>query len=44
MRYSEYPGGLKMESYESGPGQNDPEALIADAVRRMMPKNRLSAA
>jgi large subunit ribosomal protein L13 len=41
QRYSEYPGGLKMESYESVRARK-PEALIADAVRRMMPKNRLS--
>jgi large subunit ribosomal protein L13 len=41
QRYSEYPGGLKMESYDSV-RERKPEALIADAVRRMMPKNRLS--
>lgn len=39
-RYSGYPGGLKFESY----GQlreRRPEKLIEDAVRRMLPKNRL---
>jgi large subunit ribosomal protein L13 len=41
QRYSEYPGGLKMESYGSV-RQRKPELLIEDAVRRMMPKNRLS--
>ncbi|MBS0198138.1 MAG: 50S ribosomal protein L13 [Planctomycetes bacterium] len=41
MRYTRYPGGLKTETY----GQvrdRKPELLIGDAVRRMMPKNRLS--
>lgn len=41
MRYSKYPGGLKTETY----GQvrdRKPEPLVADAVRRMLPKNRLS--
>ncbi len=41
MRYSKYPGGLKAESY----GQvrdRKPELLVQDAVRRMLPKNRLS--
>jgi large subunit ribosomal protein L13 len=41
MRYSQYPGGLKTETY----GQvrdKKPELLITDAIRRMMPKNRLS--
>lgn len=40
LRYSQYPGGLKAESY----GQlreRRPEKLIEDAVRRMLPKNRL---
>ncbi len=40
QRYSGYPGGLKFESY----GQlreRRPEKLIEDAVRRMLPKNRL---
>lgn len=41
MRYTSYPGGLKTETY----GQvrdKSPQLLISDAVRRMMPKNRLS--
>lgn len=40
QRYTGYPGGLKFESY----GQlreRRPEKLIEDAVRRMLPKNRL---
>ena len=41
QRYTEYPGGLKLESYGSV-RQRRPEILIQDAVRRMMPKNRLS--
>mgnify|MGYP001439680055 CR=1 FL=1 len=42
LRYSKYPGGLKAESY----GQvrdRKPELLVQDAVRRMLPKNRLAA-
>lgn len=41
QRYSKYPGGLKSETY----GQvrdRKPELLISDAVRRMLPKNRIS--
>ncbi len=41
MRYTSHPGGLKTETY----GQvrdRKPELLIEDAVRRMLPKNRLS--
>ena len=41
QRYTEYPGGLKTESYGSL-RQRKPEQLIEDAVRRMMPKNRLT--
>lgn len=41
QRYTEYPGGLKMESYGSVRERN-PERLIRDAVRRMLPKNRLA--
>lgn len=41
QRYTEYPGGLKTETYGSL-RQRKPEQLIEDAVRRMMPKNRLS--
>lgn len=40
QRYSGYPGGLKVETY----GQvrdRQPELLISDAVRRMLPKSRL---
>jgi large subunit ribosomal protein L13 len=40
LRYTGYPGGLKARTY----GQvraDDPEKLIEDAVRRMLPKNRL---
>lgn len=40
-KYTEYPSGLKMESYGSL-RQRKPETLIQDAVRRMMPKNRLA--
>jgi large subunit ribosomal protein L13 len=41
LRYTKYPGGLKAETY----GQvrdKKPELLVEDAIRRMMPKNRLS--
>lgn len=40
QRFSEYPGGLKRESYESLLKRH-PEVVIEDAVRRMLPKNRL---
>ena len=40
MRYSGYPGGLKAQTYNQVREQA-PERLIEDAVRRMMPKNRL---
>ncbi len=39
-RYSDYPGGLKLESYGSVL-QRAPERIITLAVRRMLPKNRL---
>jgi large subunit ribosomal protein L13 len=39
-RYSGYPGGLKVEPYGSV-RERRPEVLIEDAVRRMLPKNRL---
>lgn len=40
LRYSGYPGGLKARTY--GQVREDrPERLIRDAVRRMLPKNRL---
>lgn len=39
-RYSGYPGGLKVETYASIRDRK-PEALIEDAVRRMLPKGIL---
>mgnify|MGYP000476344534 CR=1 FL=1 len=41
QRYTEYPSGLKMESYGSV-RERKPEILVRDAVRRMLPKNRLA--
>lgn len=41
QRYSRYPGGLKEETHEHL-RERRPEQLIEDAVRRMMPKNRIS--
>lgn len=41
LRYTEYPGGLKSESY-GDLRQRRPQLLVRDAVRRMLPKNRLS--
>ena len=41
MRYTRYPGGLKTETYAQVRDRK-PALLIEDAVRRMMPKNRLS--
>lgn len=41
QRYTEHPGGLKMESYGSV-RERRPELLVEDAVRRMLPKNRLA--
>lgn len=41
QRYSKYPGGLKMQTYGQV-RQTKPELLVEDAVRRMLPKNRLS--
>lgn len=40
MRYSGYPGGLKAETYDTV-RERAPEKLIEDAVRRMLPKNRI---
>ena len=40
LRYSGYPGGLKSESYDSLLKRR-PESVIEEAVRRMLPKNRL---
>lgn len=41
QRYSRYPGGLKEETY-GRVRERRPDKLIEDAVRRMMPKNRLA--
>ncbi|MBT8483943.1 MAG: 50S ribosomal protein L13 [Phycisphaerales bacterium] len=38
--YTGYPGGLRSESYGSLI-ERQPERVITDAVRRMLPKNRL---
>ncbi|MEM1330358.1 MAG: 50S ribosomal protein L13 [Planctomycetota bacterium] len=38
--YTGYPGGLKAETFGSV-RERRPEKLIEDAVRRMLPKNRL---
>lgn len=40
LRYTGYPGGLKAETYDTV-RERAPEKLIEDAVRRMLPKNRL---
>jgi large subunit ribosomal protein L13 len=40
MRYTEYPGGLKVETYGSVRDRR-PDKLIEDAVKRMLPKSRL---
>lgn len=40
QRYSGYPGGLKVETYNQV-RERKPELLISDAVRRMLPKSRL---
>jgi large subunit ribosomal protein L13 len=40
QRYTGYPGGLKIETFGSL-RERKPEMLIEDAVRRMLPKNRL---
>lgn len=39
-RYTGYPGGLKVETF-GALRERKPEALVEDAVRRMLPKNRL---
>jgi len=41
MRYTEYPGGLKTQTYNQV-RESKPDLLISDAVRRMLPKNRLA--
>jgi large subunit ribosomal protein L13 len=40
LRYTGYPGGLKAETYGHLRDRR-PEKLVEDAVRRMLPKNRL---
>lgn len=40
VTYSGYPGGLKSEAYGSLKRRR-PELLVEEAVRRMLPKNRL---
>jgi large subunit ribosomal protein L13 len=40
QRYTGFPGGLKIETFGSL-RERKPEMLIEDAVRRMLPKNRL---
>jgi len=40
MKYTGYPGGLKAQTYGQV-RENRPERLVEDAVRRMLPKNRL---
>lgn len=40
MHYTGYPGGLKVRTFGEV-RQKHPERLIEDAVRRMLPKNRL---
>jgi large subunit ribosomal protein L13 len=40
LRYSGYPGGLKAESVRRVL-ERHPERVVEDAVRRMLPKNRL---
>lgn len=39
-RYTGYPGGLKVETY-GRLRERRPEKLVEEAVRRMLPKNRL---
>ena len=43
LRYTEYPGGLKAESYGQV-RERQPARLIEDAVKRMLPKSRLGRA
>jgi large subunit ribosomal protein L13 len=42
-RHSGYPGGLRSTSWQTLM-DTDPEKLVADAVRGMVPKNRLGRA
>jgi large subunit ribosomal protein L13 len=39
-RYTGYPGGLRTEEYTKRLVRN-PEAIVEDAVKRMLPKNKL---
>ena len=41
MRYTKHPGGLKIQTYGQV-RESKPELLVEDAIRRMLPKNRLS--
>jgi large subunit ribosomal protein L13 len=41
QRYTKHPSGLKEETY-GDVREKKPELLVRDAVRRMLPKNRLS--
>jgi large subunit ribosomal protein L13 len=41
MRYTRYPGGLKIHTFGQVK-EEKPDMLIRDAVKRMLPKNRLS--
>lgn len=43
LRYTEYPGGLKAQSYGQV-RERQPARLIEDAVKRMLPKSRLGRA
>ncbi|MBX3364493.1 MAG: 50S ribosomal protein L13 [Phycisphaeraceae bacterium] len=43
LRYTRHTGGLKAETYGSV-RERRPEKLLEDAVRRMLPKNRLGRA
>jgi large subunit ribosomal protein L13 len=40
--YTGYPGGLRTEDYRKRLARK-PEKIIEDAVRRMLPKNKLAA-
>ena len=42
QRYTGYPGGLRTEEYAKRLVRK-PEAIIEDAVRRMLPKNKIAA-
>lgn len=40
LRYTGYPGGLKAQTFDTVREQH-PDRLLSEAVRRMLPKNRL---